>query len=528
MALVNKMRKEHGKLGIVPQCFDGIECDITKCLKCNYTVRQYKPFREINLPLRSNKKELEISLLFKSDKLIFESMKTVSISLPKKHLCIKDFKQMLRSNLYNDDPNIPSKQIIIGYLKTPSSKNNYIYTTNPNQNEYLKLSSNNDSLNSIANTQWKFSMILPPARHKQYYHIFLVLRIDVVNWQECVNNYAPFIYAQEWNFGTGDQIGDKEQLLQLFKACFSDKHTSNYNCQVYYRDKEIQSAMFEMFDQPIIINEYDYFLVVLSKRKQYTFPHKELKERIRHFINNNKQKTINEKRYYKDINESLNEYLSPKKINGNEMYFECQCNNKSELIQKELKIMEAPSILLLHLDRFNNPNDTSNDNNFIEGQKLCVFKGRFGSQEATIINIKDNSILIVYSHLTYNHNNQNVTELINKNEYEYRIRGYGSNNIYNMNNKITELIKYPVVNLNLPNINKYKYHLIAVCNHIGRDVNFGHYTAYVKNHIKNEKWYEIDDANIREIDDCVQIGIDILPNIITKNAIALIYKRKEI
>lgn len=225
-------------------------------------------------------------------------------------------------------------------------------------------------------------------------------------------------------------------------------------------------------------------------------------ERIRHFINQNKQKTINEKRYYKDINESLNEYLSNKRLNNKKINFECECKNNSASIQKQIKIMEPPPIMLLHLDRF------GNSKNFFEGQELCVSKGKFGLQVATIIMVKDARILIVYSHLTYNHNSQNVTEWINKNEYQSRIRDY-------------KIIKYPVSNLNIPGFNEYKYDLIAICNHNinGKDITFefDNYTAYVKHH-KNQKWYETDNEKVREMDS--------VTDVISKNAIALLYKRK--
>jgi ubiquitin C-terminal hydrolase len=42
----------------------------------------------------------------------------------------------------------------------------------------------------------------------------------------------------------------------------------------------------------------------------------------------------------------------------------------------------------------------------------------------------------------------------------------------------------------------YIYDLYGVCNHMG-DVGGGHYTAYIKN--ANNKWYEFNDTNVREI-----------------------------
>ena len=49
----------------------------------------------------------------------------------------------------------------------------------------------------------------------------------------------------------------------------------------------------------------------------------------------------------------------------------------------------------------------------------------------------------------------------------------------------------------------YVYELYGVCNHFG-DVGGGHYTAYIKN--ANNKWYEFNDTNVREIHESVVVS----------------------
>jgi ubiquitin carboxyl-terminal hydrolase 8 len=49
----------------------------------------------------------------------------------------------------------------------------------------------------------------------------------------------------------------------------------------------------------------------------------------------------------------------------------------------------------------------------------------------------------------------------------------------------------------------YIYDLYGVCNHLG-DVGGGHYTAYIKN--ANNKWYEFNDTNVREIPESIVVS----------------------
>ena len=78
-------------------------------------------------------------------------------------------------------------------------------------------------------------------------------------------------------------------------------------------------------------------------------------------------------------------------------------------------------------------------------------------------------------------------------------------NIRFINNKINNLIKFPLKNLNLSNIssdikeNKDTYNLYATVNHYG-NLGGGHYVANCKNHLDG-KWYYFNDESINYIDD---------------------------
>lgn len=74
--------------------------------------------------------------------------------------------------------------------------------------------------------------------------------------------------------------------------------------------------------------------------------------------------------------------------------------------------------------------------------------------------------------------------------------------------KLEKMIDYPL-QLNLKD---KKYHLFGVVNHIGNP-SFGHYYSYIK-HINN-KWYELNDSNISELDET---------KIVNNNAYILFYQ----
>tara|TARA_A100001011_G_scaffold387642_1_gene465785 strand:+ start:43 stop:1038 length:996 start_codon:yes stop_codon:yes gene_type:complete len=82
--------------------------------------------------------------------------------------------------------------------------------------------------------------------------------------------------------------------------------------------------------------------------------------------------------------------------------------------------------------------------------------------------------------------------------------------------KINKNIDIPLTKLDL---NKYVigydknnfYDLYGICNHIGNNINFGHYTSYVK--VDNKEWFCFDDMNINKI------------NINTNDAYCLFYQK---
>ena len=74
--------------------------------------------------------------------------------------------------------------------------------------------------------------------------------------------------------------------------------------------------------------------------------------------------------------------------------------------------------------------------------------------------------------------------------------------------KLEKMIDYPL-QLNLKDKN---YHLFGVVNHIGNP-SFGHYYSYIK-HINN-KWYELNDSNVSELDET---------KIVNNNAYILFYQ----
>ena len=88
-------------------------------------------------------------------------------------------------------------------------------------------------------------------------------------------------------------------------------------------------------------------------------------------------------------------------------------------------------------------------------------------------------------------------------------------------NKINVNIDFPIQNLNLSNFcigynnNKSIYDLYAICNHRG-SLNNGHYYAYCKH--KNNKWYNFNDSDIKEIKE---------ESLITNKAYCLFYKLKK-
>ena len=88
-------------------------------------------------------------------------------------------------------------------------------------------------------------------------------------------------------------------------------------------------------------------------------------------------------------------------------------------------------------------------------------------------------------------------------------------------NKINVNIDFPIKNLNLSNFcigynnNKSIYDLYAICNHRG-NLNNGHYYAYCKH--KNNKWYNFNDSDIKEIKE---------ESLITNKAYCLFYKLKK-
>ena len=88
-------------------------------------------------------------------------------------------------------------------------------------------------------------------------------------------------------------------------------------------------------------------------------------------------------------------------------------------------------------------------------------------------------------------------------------------------NKINVNIDFPIKNLNLSNFcigynnNKSIYDLYAICNHRG-SLNNGHYYAYCKH--KNNKWYNFNDSDIKEIKE---------ESLITNKAYCLFYKLKK-
>ena len=90
--------------------------------------------------------------------------------------------------------------------------------------------------------------------------------------------------------------------------------------------------------------------------------------------------------------------------------------------------------------------------------------------------------------------------------------------------KQTSLVKYPIENLDLTNYiipyrdrPKYIYDLYAVCNHIGRSPDSGHYTSYIKN---GDKWINFNDDRLSIIKDKEKL--------VTENAYCLFYKRREL
>ncbi len=100
---------------------------------------------------------------------------------------------------------------------------------------------------------------------------------------------------------------------------------------------------------------------------------------------------------------------------------------------------------------------------------------------------------------------------------------------YETGEKIKTLVNFPLENLN---INQYcggesadgeslpmRYDLFAVSNHLGDNMNSGHYTACARNLWDNceSKWYEYNDDIVNEIDD---------GDVVTNNAYILFYKRQ--
>ena len=100
------------------------------------------------------------------------------------------------------------------------------------------------------------------------------------------------------------------------------------------------------------------------------------------------------------------------------------------------------------------------------------------------------------------------------------LKRFTFNNNNFLNRKKSNLISFPVDNLDITKYTYLKkkedcqYKLYAIANHSGTS-SFGHYTSYCKN--LDDKWYEYDDNNVREIDS---------KNIITNNAYCLFYQKK--
>jgi len=79
---------------------------------------------------------------------------------------------------------------------------------------------------------------------------------------------------------------------------------------------------------------------------------------------------------------------------------------------------------------------------------------------------------------------------------------------FNKEQKIKKNIKYPeeiditkyITNTNNNNNNNNIYKLFAVNIHNGTDMNYGHYTSYIKN-LDNNKWYNYNDEHVSSIND---------------------------
>ena len=94
---------------------------------------------------------------------------------------------------------------------------------------------------------------------------------------------------------------------------------------------------------------------------------------------------------------------------------------------------------------------------------------------------------------------------------------------FNNMSKLENAVKFPIEGLDIGkyvvNEDKKKesvYDLFAIGNHSG-SLNFGHYYAYAKNHVKG-KWYEFNDSYVSEIDN--------EDSLISSNAYVLFYRKR--
>ena len=95
---------------------------------------------------------------------------------------------------------------------------------------------------------------------------------------------------------------------------------------------------------------------------------------------------------------------------------------------------------------------------------------------------------------------------------------------FDMNEKINNMIEYPIINFNIskyidplsPFINDCNYKLFAVNSHHGKTINHGHYTTTVLNRYNN-KWYEYNDSH-----KLIKKSLD---ELVTNNAYMLFYYR---
>ncbi len=194
------------------------------------------------------------------------------------------------------------------------------------------------------------------------------------------------------------------------------------------------------------------------------------------------------------LEECFGLYTKAEKLGEGDAWFCPQCKRKQEVV-KRMGLWSLPDVLIIHLKRFRQTNNSSNKLKTmvecpLEGQDMSPFvtNNSGSSQKSSSSDVNQ--------------------EAINK-----------QNNIWT--NMISTFKKDKASNV-LPEISHQQkvdnnaYDLYAVCNHHGDDLQGGHYTATCRNPTDGQ-WYSFDDMNTSKVDET---------DVVTQDAYILFYQKQ--